>query len=546
MSAVPRLRAAGLVLIGLTATLVSACGGGGGPYAGAPVAGLPPPKVTGALAGGMSGALLAKATEPRGAPAALPAAQFPQAGKSPVVRTAEQPVSTFSLDVDTASYALVRRLLNDGRLPPVDAVRIEEMVNYFPYAWPAPEARSRPLQVSTALLPTPWNPDTRLLRIGIRGWAPATHERPPANLVFLIDVSGSMDAPDRLGLLQKSLGLLVERLRPEDRVAIVSYAGGVRTVLEPTSGRERTKILAALDGLAAGGSTAGAAGLEQAYRLAREHFDRQAVNRVILGTDGDFNVGLSDPAGLAQYVSEQRKAGVYLSVLTVGLDNLHDGTAQALAQAGNGNAAYLDSVQEGRRVLVEQLAATMIPVADDAKVQVEFNPAEVSEYRLLGYETRALARADFTNDAVDAGDLGVGHTVTALYEITPAGARARIEPGRYEAPAATASNRHPGELAWVKLRWKQPGAARSEALAQPVRAADAFAGIAAADADTRFAVAVAAFGQWLRQDTELRGYGIDAIETLAQGARGEDGEGRRAEFVQLVRQAAALRGAPAR
>ncbi|RTL03314.1 MAG: DUF3520 domain-containing protein, partial [Lysobacterales bacterium] len=448
MPAVPRLRAAGLVLIGLTATLVSACGGGGGPYAGAPVAGLPPPKVTGALAGGMSGALLAKAAEPRGAPAALPAAQFPQAGKSPVVRTAEQLVSTFSLDVDTASYALVRRLLNDGRLPPVDAVRIEEMVNYFPYAWPAPEARSRPLQVSTALLPTPWNPDTRLLRIGIRGWAPATHERPPANLVFLIDVSGSMDAPGRLGLLQKSLGLLVERLRPEDRVAIVSYAGGVRTVLEPTSGRERTKILAALDGLAAGGSTAGAAGLQQAYRLAREHFDRQAVNRVILGTDGDFNVGLSDPAGLAQYVSEQRKAGVYLSVLTVGLDNLHDGTAQALAQAGNGNAAYLDSVQEGRRVLVEQLAATMIPVADDAKVQVEFNPAEVSEYRLLGYETRALARADFTNDAVDAGDLGVGHTVTALYEITPAGARARIEPGRYEAAAATVPNRHPGELAW--------------------------------------------------------------------------------------------------
>lgn len=543
MSAVPRLRAAGLVLIGLTATIVSACGGGG-PYAGAPVAGLPPPRVTGALAGGMSGAMPAKAAEPRGAPAALPAAQFPQAGKSPVVRTAEQPVSTFGLDVDTASYALVRRLLNDGRLPPADAVRIEEMVNYFPYAWPAPEARSRPLQVSTALLPTPWNPDTRLLRIGIRGWAPATRERPPANLVFLVDVSGSMDAPDRLGLLQKSLGLLVERLRPEDRVAIVSYAGGVRTALEPTSGRERAKLLAALDGLAAGGSTAGAAGLEQAYRLAREHFDRQAVNRVILGTDGDFNVGLSDPAGLAQYVAEQRKTGVYLSVLTVGLDNLHDGTAQALAQAGNGNAAYLDSVQEGRRVLVEQLAATMVPVADDAKVQVEFNPAEVSEYRLLGYETRALARADFTNDAVDAGDLGVGHTVTALYEITPAGARARIEAGRYEAPAAP--NRHPGELAWVKLRWKQPGAARSEALAQPVRASDAVAGLAAVDADTRFAVAVAAFGQWLRQDTELRGYGIDAIETLAQGARGEDREGRRAEFVQLVRQAAALRGAPAR
>lgn len=541
MSAATRLRAAGLALIGLSATILSACGGGGGPYAGAPVAGLPPPSV----ASGMSGALRAKAAEPRGAPAALPAAQFPQAGKSPVVRTAEQPVSTFSLDVDTASYALVRRLLNDGRLPPVEAVRIEEMVNYFPYAWPAPDARSRPLQVSTALLPTPWNPDTRLLRIGIRGWAPATHERPPANLVFLIDVSGSMDAPDRLALLQKSLGLLVERLRPEDRVAIVSYASGVRTVLEPTSGRERTKILAALDGLAAGGSTAGAAGLEQAYRLAREHFDRHAVNRVILGTDGDFNVGLSDPAALAQYVTEQRRSGVYLSVLTVGLDNLHDGTAQALAQAGNGNAAYLDSVQEGRRVLVEQLAATMIPVADDAKVQVEFNPAEVSEYRLLGYETRALARADFTNDAVDAGDLGLGHTVTALYELTPAGARSRIEPGRYEAPAA-AANRHPGELAWVKLRWKQPGAARSEALAQPVRAADALAGTAAADADTRFAVAVAAFGQWLRQDTELRGYGIDAIEALAQGARGEDGEGRRAEFVQLVRQAAALRGAPAR
>lgn len=530
MSAPHLLRAAGPVLV---AAWLAGCGG---PMVANLPAGLPPPAR-------MQAKLVA---EPAGAPAALPDAQFPHAAKSPVVRTAEQPVSTFSLDVDTASYALARRLLADGRLPPADAVRIEEMVNYFPYDWPAPSSQATPLRVSTTLLPTPWNPDTRLLRIGIRGWVPPAHGRLPANLVFLIDVSGSMDAPDRLGLLQKSLGLLVDRLRPEDRVAIVTYASGVQTVLAPTSGRERERIRTALDALAAGGSTAGAAGLQQAYRLAREHFDRHAVNRVILGTDGDFNVGLSDPAGLAQYVTEQRKSGVYLSVLTVGLDNLHDATAQALAQAGNGNAAYLDSVQEGRRVLVEQLGATLVPIADDAKVQVEFNPAEVSEYRLLGYETRALARADFANDSVDAGDLGSGHTVTALYEITPAGARPRIEAGRYEAPAAALPNRHPGELAWVKLRWKQPGAQRSDGLAQPVRS-DALS--VHPDADTRFAVAVAAFGQWLRQDPELRGYDIEAIAALAQGARGEDADGRRAEFVQLVHQAAALRpagGAPGR
>ena len=469
--------------------------------------------------------------------------RFPQTAPNGILSAAEHPVSTFSVDVDTASYAFVRRYLANGQLPPAAAVRVEEMVNYFPYEYPAPTDRSAPFRVTTTVMASPWNAETRLLHIGLRGYDIARRERPRANVVLLIDTSGSMSPHDRLPLVQQGLRLFISHLRDDDRVAIVTYAGDARVALEPTPGSRKERIVDTIDALHAGGSTAGGAGLQRAYALAERHFDREAVNRVILATDGDFNVGITDPRDLERFIAEKRKTGIYLSILGVGLGNLNDALMQRLAQAGNGNAAYIDSVLEARKVLSQELASTLFPIADDVKVQVEFNPAQVQAYRLIGYETRMLRREDFRDDRVDAGDVGAGHTVTAIYEIVPVdGARQVLDPLRYRhRPEPTVSATRGDALAFVKLRYTLPGEPTSRLIEQPIRAADALATFDAAPAEQRFAVAVAAFGQRMRGEGPVQHLSYAAIAQLAGAARGPDPEGYRAEFVRLVRMADTLR-----
>ena len=470
--------------------------------------------------------------------------RFPDKEPSSVLSAAEHPVSTFSVDVDTASYAFVRRSLTGGGMPPREAVRVEELVNYFPYAYPAPQDRTRPFRVTTTVMPSPWSAANQLLHIAMRGYDIARAERPRANVVLLIDTSGSMQPGDRLPLLQQGFRLFAQQLRDDDRVAIVTYAGQAQTALDPTAGRDKHKIIEVIDNLRAVGSTAGGEGLQRAYALAERHFDKQAVNRVILATDGDFNVGITDPKALERFIVGKRKSGIYLSIFGVGVGNLNDALMQRLAQAGNGNAAYIDSLLEARKAMSEELSSTLFPIADDVKIQVEFNPALVAEYRLIGYETRMLRREDFKDDKVDAGDIGAGHTVTAIYEITPVVAKqGQIDPLRYQSErdrAAPAATGRADELAFVKLRYKLPGETTSRLMEQPVRAADAFAKIDAAPAEQRFAVAVAAFGQRLRGESALDGYAYSTIAELANAARGADPEGYRAEFVRLIRMADTL------
>jgi Ca-activated chloride channel homolog len=465
--------------------------------------------------------------------------RFPDKGPTETLNVAEHPVSTFSIDVDTASYAFVRRYLSSGNVPPRDAVRVEEMVNYFPYAYPAPASRAQPFLATTSVLPCPWNAGNQLVHIAVRGYDTTRAERPRANVVLLVDTSGSMQPADRLPLLQQGFRLFAEKLRGDDRVAILTYAGHAQIALEPTPGSEKHRILEVIDGLRAGGSTAGAEGLQRAYALAERHFDREAVNRVILATDGDFNVGISDPKELERFIAAKRKTGIYLSILGVGLGNLNDALMQRLAQAGNGNAAYIDSLLEARKAMSEELSSTLFPIANDVKIQVEFNPARVAAYRLIGYETRMLRREDFKDDKVDAGDIGAGHSVTALYEITPAGAAgSRVDPLRYQ-PEREAGRSSTAELAFVKMRYKVPGEAVSKLVEYPVRAA-ALGSLEAAPAEQRFAVAVAAFAQRLRGESALEGFGYPDIAALANAARGADPEGYRAEFVRLVRMADSL------
>jgi Ca-activated chloride channel family protein len=465
--------------------------------------------------------------------------RFETAQPNPVKVTAEEPVSTFSIDVDTASYSFVRRALNEGHLPQKAAVRIEEMINYFPYDYPAPKDPARPFRPTVAVLPAPWDPGKKLLHIGIRGYDAPRTGRPRANLVFLIDVSGSMDQPDKLPLLVSGLRLLVGTLRPEDRVGIVVYAGSAGTVLEPTPAGERGRILAALDGLSAGGSTAGGEGIRRAYEMAEAGFDPEGVNRVILATDGDFNVGIRDPEELKGFVERKRRTGIELTVLGFGQGNLNDALMQKLAQNGNGNAAYIDTLSEARKVLVEQAGGTLFTIARDEKIQVEFNPAAVAEYRLIGYESRLLRREDFNNDRVDAGDIGAGHTGTAIYEMTPAGSGSRlVDDLRYggRTPASgAAGDPGGGEYAFLKIRYKLPGSETSRLIEAPIGRDVESSSVAAATAEVRFAVAVAAFGQLLRGDPHTGGFGYDAVLALAGGARGEDPFGYRAEFLNLVR-----------
>ncbi len=465
--------------------------------------------------------------------------RYAEINDSGIVRTAEQPVSTFSIDVDTGSYSNVRRFLAQGQLPPKDAVRVEEMINYFDFGYPGPANRREPFAVSTELAPAPWNQKRLLLQVGIQGYDVAASEVPASNLVFLIDTSGSMDAPDKLPLLKDSFRQLVPQLRAQDRVSIVVYAGSAGLVLPPTPGNQHDAILAALNQLQAGGSTNGGEGIDLAYAMAKQAFVPGGVNRIVLATDGDFNVGIYDPRALETKVEQGREAGIALTTLGFGQDNYNEALAERLADVGDGNHAYIDSLLEGRKVLVQEMTATLLTIASDVKIQMEFNPALVAEYRLIGYENRRLAREDFNNDQVDAGEIGAGHDVTALYEISLVGSGGEAsDPLRYG--AAAGGGARGGELAHLKLRYKLPGSDRSVLMQRPVTRDQRQPH---PSENLRFAAAVAAYADLLRGGEHVNGYGWPQVETLARGARGEDTWGYRAEFLKLAAQARSLSAA---
>ncbi len=465
-------------------------------------------------------------------------ARFTEFEPNAIKLVTEEPVSTFSIDVDTTSYAILRAMLNQGILPSKDAIRTEELVNYFPYDYAPPEKRDQPFAAHVSLMPAPWNDASRIMHIGIKALEPDASATSPANLVFLVDTSGSMDQPNKLPLLIRSFKLLLSSLASNDKVAIVAYAGSAGVVLEPTPVSQRSKILASLENLYAGGSTAGGEGIRLAYSLAEQHMSASGVNRVILATDGDFNVGMTDVDELEEFISRKRSSGVYLSVLGFGLDNYNDDVMQHLAQSGNGNAAYIDSISEARKVLVEQVASTLIPIANDVKIQVEFNPVLVSEYRLIGYETRMLDREDFRNDKVDAGEVGAGHSVTAIYELTPANTDAGlIAPSRYQNEDLDSGSGFDNEFAFLKIRYKLPDAQSSSLIAQPVTADDYYEKIDSAPRDVRFATAVATFGQLLQGGRYTGEFGYEDVIALANDARGDDRFGYRSEFIRLVRMA---------
>jgi Ca-activated chloride channel family protein len=458
---------------------------------------------------------------------------------NPLRRAAEDPVSTFSIDVDTGAYANVRRMLRAGSLPVQDAVRAEELINYFDYDYGPPADAATPFSLTREISITPWNPDTYLLHIGIQGYRAPAEGLPPANLVFLVDVSGSMNSPDKLPLLKTSLRLLSSQLDAKDSVSIVVYAGASGLVLEPTPGDQRGKILAALEQLQAGGSTNGGAGIRLAYAMAEQAFIPGGINRVLLATDGDFNVGVSNLDMLLDLVEEKRKGGIALTTLGFGTGNYNDRMLERLADAGNGNHAYIDTVNEAQKVLVEELGSTMHTIAKDVKIQVEFNPAVVAEYRLIGYENRALAREDFNNDKVDAGEIGAGHSVTALYEIALVGGKGRhIDPLRYG--AAPAAGPGTGEIAFLRIRYKEPSADASRLLEWPILRSEVQADLARTSDDFRFAAAVAAFAQNLRGGKYTGAFGYPDVVALARGARGADASGYRGEFLTLVNLAGSL------
>jgi Ca-activated chloride channel homolog len=455
---------------------------------------------------------------------------------NPIQRASEQPVSTFSIDVDTGSYSNVRRMLRDGVRPPADAVRAEEMINYFDYGHAGPTSLATPFKATTELAPAPWNGKRQLLMIGIKGYDVPKAELPPSNLVFLIDTSGSMDQPNKLPLLKQSFAQLVEQLRPQDRVSVVVYAGSAGLVLEPTSGAEKDKILAALNNLSAGGSTNGGQGIQLAYAMAKQAFIKNGVNRVILATDGDFNVGVTDPKALETLVGDQRQHGIALTTLGFGQGNYNDAMAERLADVGDGNHAYIDTLQEARKVLVQEMQSTLLTIAKDVKIQIEFNPALVAEYRLIGYENRMLRREDFNNDKVDAGDIGAGHEVTALYELTLVGSGAERLPAlRYAAPTLSGgpvSN----ELANLKLRYKRPGENTSRLIETPIVKPHEPRRYAPS-ASMRFAATVAAYADALRGGKHLEQWQWQDIARSARQTIGRDPWGERAEFVSLVENA---------
>lgn len=457
---------------------------------------------------------------------------------------AEAPVSTFSIDVDTGSYSNIRRMINSGNLPREDAVRVEELINYFAYDYPLPEDKSVPFSVTTEMGVTPWNPGTRLMHIGIKGYDIAKSDLPASNLVFLVDVSGSMNSPDKLGLLKSALKLLSKQMRDDDRISIVVYAGASGTVLEPVAGNQTAKISNALDALSAGGSTNGGAGIRSAYQLAEQEFIKGGINRVILATDGDFNVGTVNFEALKDIVEEKRKTGISLTTLGFGNGNYNDHLMEQLADAGNGNYSYIDTLNEAQKVLVDEMSSTLNTIAKDVKIQVEFNPATVSEYRLIGYENRALNREDFNNDKVDAGEIGASHTVTALYEVTLTNSSHRSIDGLRYSTSSNESEKSnttlTDELAYLRLRYKEPTENKSKLLEQVIKTADIETLLANSSDRYRFSASVAGFGQLLRGGKHTENFNYDDILNLARNARGKDKFGYRGEFISLVNLAQSL------
>ncbi len=463
--------------------------------------------------------------------------QYDRIEDNPFLAVTGNALSTFSIDVDRASYGNMRRFLNEGRVPPPDAVRIEELVNYFPYTLDAPRGKD-PIAITTEVAPAPWQTNHQLVRIALQARRIDTEKLPANNLVFLIDVSGSMSSPDKLPLVKESLRLLVQQMREQDRVALVVYAGSAGLVLPSTSGSQKTTIMNAIDRLESGGSTAGGAGLELAYRTAREHFMREGNNRVILASDGDFNVGPSSDAEMERLIETKRKEGTYLTVLGFGTGNIQDAKMEKLAKVGNGNYAYIDNIGEARKTLIREMGATLVTVANDVKLQVEFNPSVVRAYRLIGYENRLLRNEDFADDQKDAGDIGSGHTVTALYEVVPHGAATsanirEADGSRYDTTSTARTATAGSELLFVKLRYKKPGASTSDLITQPVRLASS--GQSTSE-DFRFASSVASFGMLLRGSEHMGTTTAEDILRLARGAMGDDEGHYRAEFAQLVEQ----------
>ncbi|MBL4712473.1 MAG: VWA domain-containing protein [Gammaproteobacteria bacterium] len=451
-----------------------------------------------------------------------------------IMIVSESPVSTFSIDVDTGAYSNVRRMINAGNLPREDAVRVEELINYFSYDYPQPENSRTPFSVTTEIGVTPWNKNTRLLHIGIKGYDVAHDQLPASNLVFLIDVSGSMNSPKKLGLLKSALKLMSKKMRSQDKISIVVYAGASGVVLEPIAANQSAKISQALDALSAGGSTNGAAGIRSAYKLAEQAFIKGGINRVMLATDGDFNVGTVNFEALKDLIEEKRKTGISLTTLGFGTGNYNDHLMEQLADAGNGNYAYIDTLNEAQKVLVDEMSSTLNTIAKDVKIQLEFNPEVVAEYRLIGYENRTLNREDFNNDKVDAGEIGAGHTVTALYEITLADSEHRaMDPLRYSQQSNKRSS-HSNELAHLRLRYKEPTGNKSKLIEQVINTSDIEIRLAKTSQRFRFSASVAGFGQLLRGGKHTGDFVFNDVLALARKSRGEDAYGYRGEFISIV------------
>jgi len=470
--------------------------------------------------------------------------KFEHFNDNPIKQVASDPVSTFSLDVDTGSYALVRQFIQQGRLPASDAVRVEELINYFSYQYPKATGQ-HPFASETELSTAPWQPEHYLLRIGVQAQDVHVSAMPPANLVFLVDVSGSMDEPNKLPLVISSLQMLTQQLRPQDKVSLVVYAGRTEVVLEPTAGNKKADIQAALGRLQAGGSTAGASALDLAYKMARKGYVANGINRILLATDGDFNVGVTDTNQIKDMVKRERESGITLSTLGFGQGNFNDAMMEQIADVGNGNYSYIDSLNEARKVLVDELSSTFNTVAKDVKVQIEFNPNVVAEYRLIGYENRQLNREDFNNDKVDAGDVGSGKSVTAIYEITPKTATPAVDALRYQASKATSEGKKVNdsqELAFLKIRYKQPEGTKSILVTQPIAKPTVITSFNKSSETQRFATAVAGFGQLLRQSPQVNALTYNQIVQIAQAAKGSDSTGSKGEFIQLVKNAESLAG----
>jgi Ca-activated chloride channel family protein len=482
-----------------------------------------------------SGAFFFEKNEKNGDGVVFNTDEFDHIEDNPFARTAQSPLSTYSIDVDTAGYAIARSFIEQGMLPPPSAVRIEELINYFDYDYPLP-ADGQPFSVNTELAPCPWNPAHLLARIGIRAITFPVNHRPAVNLVFLIDVSGSMDNPNRLPLVQRSLTMLVDALQPTDRIGIVVYAGDSDVVLSPTAVDNKKVILNAIKKLKANGSTAGGAGIQHAYDLAEQYFDPQGVNRVILCTDGDFNVGITNRSDLIDLIKQKAESGVYLTILGFGIGNFRDGTLKQLATKGNGNYGYIDTFNEARKILIEQLEGTLVTVAKDVKIQIEFNPAAVEAYRLIGYENRVLSTEAFNDDTVDAGDIGAGHTVTTFYELILPGELAPVDPLKY---STTTNNADYGdELFTVQIRYKEPQLLSSNLITVPVKAQTVQI---SPSIDFNFAAGVTAFGMLLR-DSPYKGTASFAmVQTMAEQSLGTDPYRYRAEFIRLVNRARTIK-----